>query len=601
MLRLVNSPETSMLIGWLTSQQRLAYNHGVSTLNRTPDIPKRAKKGSKHGLNKAMTTWRQANPAVATAPYHIHQQGSEAAWSANQLLQHGRDQRLGRIDRAVAKGKEPHPRDSKPHRRTLKYRSRKHSTQTLTIRSSKFIKPLDRYSFQIEGIDTVFRTKDPLPNNVRTMHFVEIEKRRRAANAPLHCRRYYLNVAVAHDDPELADLAQASLAAYEGGDDGIKNNLTFSDGDVFHFKEPLPNRDVRKERQTAKRKKKGSKRSRRYAASCQSRTNRRKAERKRQANLHVAKHLDENQPAAVCMENKSLTAMMSSARGPGRAQKAGLNRSLANAGLGGIARIVANQCAKRGIHVILVPPQGSSQTCPRCGNRQRKNRKIQTSFRCLICKWNGNADLSGATILRKPRLRTHHRAYPRIHSTHRSRTNGVAGTAVPGRTATAHAAAHPKHAQAKAQRDEAGPLQAGPARVRGARPEGQSPNPAGHHDPGHGNGHGPWSRPRCTKCRPSMLMNIPEGLLTKPGHDTFQTHDPAATLKTGIELGEFAHGPTAMLMSGDAVHEYRLIALTDDWTLARVHATEVKRGSLDITVQDGTAAALAIRLHRYTG
>ena len=400
MLHLVNSPETSALIGWLASQQRLAYNHGVSTLNRTPDIPKRAKKGSKHGLNKAMTAWRQTNPDTATAPYHIHQQGSEAAWTANQLLQQSRDQRLGRIERSLAKGEEPHPRDSKPHRCTLKYRSRKHGTQTLTIRSSRFIKPLDRYSFQIEGIDTVFRTKDPLPDNVRALHFVEIGKYRRAANAPLHCRRYYLNVAVAHDDPELPDLAQASLAAYEGGDDGIKNNLTFSDGDVFHFKEPFPNRNVRKERQTAKRKKKGSKRSRRYATSCQSRTNRRKAERKRQANLHVAKHLDENHPAAVCMENKSLTAMMSSAKGPGRARKAGLNRSLANAALGGLAQIVANQCAKRGIHLILVPPQGSSQTCPRCGNRQRKNRKIQASFRCLVCKWNGNADLSGATILR---------------------------------------------------------------------------------------------------------------------------------------------------------------------------------------------------------
>ena len=123
-LRLVNNPGTSNQIGWLASQQRLAYNHGVSTLNRTPAMPKRAKRGSNHGLNKAMTAWRQANSAVATAPYHIHQQGSEAAWDANQLLQHGRNQRLGRIDRAVAKGEEPHPRDSRPHRRTLRHRSR---------------------------------------------------------------------------------------------------------------------------------------------------------------------------------------------------------------------------------------------------------------------------------------------------------------------------------------------------------------------------------------------------------------------------------------------------------------------------------------------
>ena len=259
---------------------------------------------------------------------------------------------------------------------------------------------MDTHSFTITGVDAVFRTKDPLPDNVRAVHFVEIGKYRRAANAPMHCRRYELTVAIAQDDPEPADLAEVGLSAYEGIDDGIKNNLTFSDGDVFHFKEPLPNRDVRKERSTAQRKKKGSKRSRQHAASCQSRTNRRNAERKRQANLHVAKHLNRNQPAAVCMENKSLTAMMSSASGPGRAQKAGLNRSLATAGLSGLALIVANQCAKRGIHLMLVPPQGSSQTCPRCGDRHRKNRKTQASFRCLNCNWTGNADLAGATILR---------------------------------------------------------------------------------------------------------------------------------------------------------------------------------------------------------
>ena len=100
------------------------------------------------------------------------------------------------------------------------------------------------------------------------------------------------------------------------------------------------------------------------------------------------------------MENKSLTAMMRSARGPGRARKAGLNRSLTAAGLSGLALIVANQCAKRGIHLLLVPPQGSSQTCPRCGHRHRKNRKTQASFRCLNCNWTGNADHSGANVLR---------------------------------------------------------------------------------------------------------------------------------------------------------------------------------------------------------
>ena len=207
-------------------------------------------------------------------------------------------------------------------------------------------------------------------------------------------------MATAQDDPEPPDLADTPLQDYEGADDGIKKNLAFSDGDVFHFEELFPTRDVRKERRTAKGKKKNSKRNGRHAAACARLTKRRNAERKRQANQHVGHHLDQNRPAAVCIEDKSLTNMMASARGPGRAQKAGLNRSLAAAGLSGLKLILSNQCAKRGINLILVPPQGSSHSCPRCGYQHRKNRKTQASFRCLNCSWTANADQSGATVLR---------------------------------------------------------------------------------------------------------------------------------------------------------------------------------------------------------
>ena len=399
-VQLVNNPDTSTLIGYLTSQQRLAYNHAIDILNRRPNIPKRARENSRFGLNKTLTAWRQKNRTTATAPYHIHQQGSEAAWEANQRLQQKRGDRLDRIARAEAKGKEPHHRDVRPHRRTLTHRSRKHGTQTLTVRSSQFIKVLDAHSFKIEGVKTTFHTKDPLPDNMRSLHFVELPDYRHSANAPLRCRRYELHVSVGHDDPEPPDLANVPLSKYEGADDGVKNNITFSNDEVFHFKEPYPNRNVQEERRTAKGKKKGSKRGRRHASRCAAKTRKRSAERKRQANLHLADHLDRTQPAAVCVENKSLKSMMSSAKGTGKARKAGLNRSLTAAGLGELAQILADQCVKRGIHIIPVPPQGSSQSCPRCGNRQRKNRKTQAIFQCLNCGWTGHADRSAARILR---------------------------------------------------------------------------------------------------------------------------------------------------------------------------------------------------------
>ena len=80
---------TSRVIGWLTSQERLAYNQAVNILNREPMMPKRARKGSRFGLNKRITRWRNQDlmeRGMDLAQYHIHQQGSEAAWEANALL-----------------------------------------------------------------------------------------------------------------------------------------------------------------------------------------------------------------------------------------------------------------------------------------------------------------------------------------------------------------------------------------------------------------------------------------------------------------------------------------------------------------------------------
>ena len=61
-LPLVNTDAGSRLIGYLASQQRVAYNHAVHVLNREPSIPKRATTGSTFGLNKRITAWRNQNP-----------------------------------------------------------------------------------------------------------------------------------------------------------------------------------------------------------------------------------------------------------------------------------------------------------------------------------------------------------------------------------------------------------------------------------------------------------------------------------------------------------------------------------------------------------
>ena len=399
-LPLINTDAGSRLIGYLASQQRLAYNHAVHVLNHEPSMPNRATTGSSYGLNKRTTAWRNQDPKARHAPYHIHQQGSEAAHLANQSLIESRIKRLERIEAAHARGNQPHRSDARPHRRTITHRSRKHGPQTLTIRARQFITPIGRYTFTVTGVDHVFRVRRPLPDNILAMQFVEIPDRRRSVNAPLHAIPYELHVAVDEEGPEPSELDNVPLEHYDGMDDDVKNHWTFSNGEQFSFVEPTPNRRPWAERRANQQKRKGSKRKRRHAQATNTRSRKRNADKKRQFNQHAIKHLENVRPAAMCIEDKSLANMTRSAAGKGRRRKAGLNRSLAAVGLSENQQILVNQCLKRGIHIIPVPAPGTSQTCPRCGHRHRENRESQASFRCRHCGWAGHADHSAAQVIR---------------------------------------------------------------------------------------------------------------------------------------------------------------------------------------------------------
>ena len=54
-----------------------------------------------------------------------------------------------------------------------------------------------------------------------------------------------------------------------------------------------------------------------------------------------------------------------------------------------------------GGHLIVVPPQNTSRTCPACGHVSADNRQTQARFLCVECGFEENADLVGAiNILR---------------------------------------------------------------------------------------------------------------------------------------------------------------------------------------------------------
>ncbi|MFI7634953.1 RNA-guided endonuclease InsQ/TnpB family protein [Nonomuraea sp. NPDC049400] len=82
----------------------------------------------------------------------------------------------------------------------------------------------------------------------------------------------------------------------------------------------------------------------------------------------------------------------------GASAKAGLNRSILDAGWGLFLQILANKAESAGRRVIEVDARNTSRTCPRpqCGHVSAENRKTQAEFRCTACGFTANADHVGA-------------------------------------------------------------------------------------------------------------------------------------------------------------------------------------------------------------
>ncbi|ASU84375.1 transposase [Nocardiopsis gilva YIM 90087] len=82
----------------------------------------------------------------------------------------------------------------------------------------------------------------------------------------------------------------------------------------------------------------------------------------------------------------------------GAAAKAGLNRSVLDAGWGVFLEILAYKAGSAGRELIPVDARNTSRTCPReaCGHTSADNRKTQEKFRCMRCGYTEHADRVGA-------------------------------------------------------------------------------------------------------------------------------------------------------------------------------------------------------------
>lgn len=73
-----------------------------------------------------------------------------------------------------------------------------------------------------------------------------------------------------------------------------------------------------------------------------------------------------------------------------------LAMSAHDASFGQFWQMLEYKCAERGVELVRVPPQYTSQTCPECGAVSADNRKTQAQFRCVACGHEENADVNAA-------------------------------------------------------------------------------------------------------------------------------------------------------------------------------------------------------------
>lgn len=128
--------------------------------------------------------------------------------------------------------------------------------------------------------------------------------------------------------------------------------------------------------------------------------------------LHKASTAISQNHAVVYVEDLQVKNMSASAAGtiqqPGRnvAAKSGLNRAILDQGWGEFRRQLTYKLEWRGGHLIAVPPQYTSQTCPSCGTVCAESRKTQAVFRCVRCSYGNHADTVGAiNVLRAGQAR----------------------------------------------------------------------------------------------------------------------------------------------------------------------------------------------------
>lgn len=241
--------------------------------------------------------------------------------------------------------------------------------------------------------DRATRVRLQSVGHVRVHQHRAVRGRVKTISVKRNGRRWY--VILSCDDVPNAPLAPTGRQV--GIDMGLTHFLTTSDGE--HLENPRPGKRTADRLVTAQRalatfpkKVKAEDRSKRHRqATWKVARLHAKVRRQRTDHAHKAANFLVRSADVIAYEKLHITNMIRRPRPKrepngsyqpnGAAAKAGLNKSILDAGWGVFLRILAYKAECAGRKLILVDPRNTSRTCPICGHQDVRNR-TRESFAC---------------------------------------------------------------------------------------------------------------------------------------------------------------------------------------------------------------------------
>jgi Putative transposase DNA-binding domain len=204
--------------------------------------------------------------------------------------------------------------------------------------------------------------------------------------------KWWLTLSVDEPLPAVEDVPRGTV----GGDVGIRNYLTDSQGRRYGGVDDRFSAKVQRIREKTSRKAKLRRCLARNGVENLPSTHSALSERlsrqvKQDINRAVKEFLADHAQDTIAVEALAVGAMRFKARR--------MNRYLKASQLGYVLKQLRWAAAKRGIPIVTVPAAYSSQACPRCHFADRANRPSQQTFCCQVCGYAGHADVVAARNL----------------------------------------------------------------------------------------------------------------------------------------------------------------------------------------------------------